>query len=109
MQIIVAYQAGGGTDTLARVLSAPLSRALGKPVTVQNVPGGGGQVAATTVLRDGLEGLTILATNEPDLSMSTVFAQPPYRLADSSQVAMVDLQDPRIFLVQTRLEPRELR
>ncbi len=82
MQILVAYGAGGGTDTLARLLAPSLSKILGKPVTVQNLPGGGGQVAATDVMRDGADGLAILATNEPDLFMSTVFNKPPYKGGD---------------------------
>ena len=99
MQILVAFGAGGDTDTLARLLAPSLSKILGKPVTVQNLPGGGGQVAATTVLRDGADGLAILATNEPDLFMSTVFNKPPYKGGDL-QTIMVDVLDPRIMLVQ---------
>jgi tripartite-type tricarboxylate transporter receptor subunit TctC len=100
VQILVAYAAGGGTDTLARLLAPLLSNVLGQPVTVQNLPGGGGQVAATTLLRDGGDGLSILATNEPDLSMSTVVATPPYAVSDF-QVIMVDMMDPRVMLVQS--------
>ena len=99
VQIVVAYGPGGGTDTLARLLAPSLSKALNRPVTVQNLPGGGGQVAATTLLRDGGDGLTILATNEPDLSISTVFSKPTYKITDF-QVIMVDMVDPRIMLVQ---------
>jgi putative tricarboxylic transport membrane protein len=99
VQILVAYGAGGGTDTLARLLAPSLSKILGKPVTVQNLPGGGGQVAATAVMRDGVEGLAILATNEPDLFMSTVFSRPPYKSTDLQSI-MVDVRDPRIMLVK---------
>lgn len=99
VQILVAYGPGGGTDTLARLLAPPLAKILGKPVTVQNLPGGGGQVAAAAVLRDGGDGLAILATNEPDLFMSTVFGKPPYKSTDLRTI-MVDLQDPRVLLVQ---------
>jgi tripartite-type tricarboxylate transporter receptor subunit TctC len=99
VQILVAFGAGGGTDTLARLLAQPLSKILGRPVTVQNLPGGGGQVAAATVMRDGADGLAILATNEPDLFMSTVFNKPPYKSGDL-QTIMVDVLDPRIMLVQ---------
>jgi tripartite-type tricarboxylate transporter receptor subunit TctC len=99
VQILVAYGPGGGTDTLARLLAQPLSKILGKPVTVQNLPGGGGQVAATAVMRDGADGLAILATNQPDLFMSTVFNRPPYKAGDLQPI-MVDVVDPRIMLVK---------
>jgi len=98
VQILVAFAAGGGTDTLARLIAPSLSTILGQPVTVENLPGGGGQVAATTLLRDGADGHAILATNEPDLFMSTVFAKPPYTGSDF-QVIMADVFDPRILLV----------
>jgi tripartite-type tricarboxylate transporter receptor subunit TctC len=99
VQILVAYGAGGGTDTLARLLAPSLAKILGKPVTVQNLPGGGGQVAATAVMRDGNEGLAILATNQPDLFMSTVFSRPPYKSGDLQPI-MVDVLDPRVMLVK---------
>ena len=99
LQIVVGYGPGGGTDTMARLIAPSLQKILNRPVTVQNAPGGGGQVGATTVLRDGQEGLAILALNEPDLFMGTVFATPPYKHADF-QTIMVDLVDPRVMLVQ---------
>jgi tripartite-type tricarboxylate transporter receptor subunit TctC len=103
VQILVAYAPGGGTDTLARILAGPLSKILNRPVTVQNLPGGGGQVAAAALLRDGADGSAILATNEPDLFMSTLFNKPPYKSTDF-QTIIVDVQDPRVFLVQKSSE-----
>ena len=99
VQILVAYGPGGGTDTLARMLAPSLSKILSRPVTVQNLPGGGGQVAATTLLRDGGDGHAVLATNEPDLSISAVFNKAPYKRSDF-QVVVVDVVDPRVMLVQ---------
>lgn len=107
VQILVAYGAGGGTDSLARLLAPSLSKILGRPVVVQNMPGGGGQVAATTLLRDGGDGSAIMATNEPDLSMSTVFASPSYKLNDFQHI-MVDVVDPRIILVKNDSEIKTL-
>ncbi|MCG8355287.1 MAG: tripartite tricarboxylate transporter substrate binding protein [Kiloniellales bacterium] len=99
VQIIVAYGAGGGTDRQARLLAAPLEAILGTPVTVQNLPGGGGQVAATALLREAPDGHTILAGNQPDINMSVAIKNAPYELEDL-QVILVDLFDPRILLVR---------
>jgi|GEM_PF-1342316 len=99
VQIIVAYGAGGGTDRQARLLAGPLEKILGQPVTVQNMPGGGGQVAATALLRQAADGYTILAGNQPDLNMSVAIKKAPYKIEDL-QVILVDLFDPRILLVQ---------
>ena len=99
VKLLVAYGAGGGTDRQARLLAGPLQEILGQPVTVQNMPGGGGQVAATALLREKTDGHTILAANQPDLNMSVAFKNAPYKTTDL-QVILVDLFDPRILLVK---------
>ena len=99
VMIVVSYGAGGGTDRQARLLAEPLEEILGEPVTVQNLPGAGGQVAAAALLREAPDGHTVLATNQPDLIMSVITANAPYALEDF-QVIMVDLFDPRVLLVQ---------
>lgn len=99
VQIIVSYGAGGGTDRLARLLAEPLSAELGVPVTVQNMPGAGGQVAAAAMLREKPDGQIIWAGNQPDLYMGPVIEGAPYKVEDL-QVIMVDLIDPRVMLVQ---------
>lgn len=66
----MGYPPGGGSDVLARLLSEPLAKLLGRSVIVKNVPGASGQIAATTLLRDGGDGLSILAINHPDLLMA---------------------------------------
>jgi tripartite-type tricarboxylate transporter receptor subunit TctC len=103
VQIVVAYGAGGGTDRQARLLAAPLEKILGQPVTVQNMPGGGGQVAITALLREKPDGYTIVAGNQPDINLSVVLNKAPYKLEDL-QVIMVDQFDPRILLVRKESE-----
>ena len=99
VQIIVGYKAGGGTDRQARLLAPALEKILGQPVVVQNLPGGGGEVALTALLRETADGHTIMAGNQPDINMATVLRSASYKLEDL-EVIMADLFDPRILLVQ---------
>jgi tripartite-type tricarboxylate transporter receptor subunit TctC len=44
VKIVVAYAAGGGTDSIARVIAQSLSLRIGQPVIVENRPGAGGSL-----------------------------------------------------------------
>jgi tripartite-type tricarboxylate transporter receptor subunit TctC len=57
--IMVGFGAGGGTDTLARLVAKNAEAALGQPIVVENVPGGGGIVAATKLMNADPDGYTI--------------------------------------------------
>lgn len=100
LQIIVGYSAGGGSDTLARVLADAVTRESGRTVVVRNVAGAGGQIAATTLLREGGDGSAILAINQPDLQLA-VMRDPAALKAGDFQIVMADVRDPRVILVKT--------
>ena len=57
--IVVPYSAGGPTDTLARLMSEPMRKALGQTVVVENVTGAGGSIATGRVVRAAPDGYTI--------------------------------------------------
>ncbi|WP_172975882.1 tripartite tricarboxylate transporter substrate binding protein [Sulfitobacter sp. THAF37] len=57
--VLVGFGAGGGTDTLARLIGKEAEAALGQPVVIENVPGGGGVVAATKLMTAEPDGYTI--------------------------------------------------
>ena len=58
--LMVSAAPGGTTDLAARMISDPLSKALGKPVVVENRPGGAGAIAASAVKRARPDGYTLL-------------------------------------------------
>jgi tripartite-type tricarboxylate transporter receptor subunit TctC len=49
--LVVPYAAGGGTDTVARLIGERMSRALGQTVVIENVVGGGSTLANDRVAR----------------------------------------------------------
>lgn len=101
LQIVVGYPPGGSTDAFARLISVPLSSALnGRNVLVRNVPGAGGQIAATTLLREGGDGSTVLAINQPDLNLAIARGNGGFKATDF-RVIMADLHEPRVFLVKS--------
>ena len=60
IRLLVGYNAGGGVDALARMLSARLPAVLGQQVVVENRAGATGMIAADLVARSAPDGYTIL-------------------------------------------------
>ncbi|MFJ1258465.1 Bug family tripartite tricarboxylate transporter substrate binding protein [Cupriavidus sp. CuC1] len=59
LTIVVPFPAGGVTDMIARQMAQQMQAGLGKPVVVENRPGGGGQIAAQSVKRADADGYTM--------------------------------------------------
>jgi tripartite-type tricarboxylate transporter receptor subunit TctC len=68
--IIVPYAAGGGVDTVARVIADELRAKWNKSVVVENVPGASGMIAAARVTRATPDGHTILLAAAGEISVN---------------------------------------
>ena len=65
VQMIVPWAAGGGSDTVARMIAAGLEKELGQPVNVVNRTGGNGMTGHSAIATATPDGYTIgLATSE---------------------------------------------
>lgn len=60
IRMVVPFPAGGGTDSLARLLSTALTNKLNWVVTVDNKPGAGGNLALDTVAKAKPDGYTFV-------------------------------------------------
>src|SRR5262245_14112481 len=63
VRIVVPYPAGGGTDTLARLLADQLSRKWGQPAIVENIGGAAGNIGSAEVARAMPDGYTLLLSS----------------------------------------------
>lgn len=68
--LIVPNPPGGNTDILARIFAAPLAKALGHPVVVENRAGAGGVIGMTAAARAPADGHTLGLGNLSDLVIS---------------------------------------
>lgn len=87
--VVVAYPAGGGTDTAIRSMTEILSRELGQNILVQNVGGAGGGVAATQVMSRDADGYTLLATNSTSITLAPLVERTAYTIDDFEHVAIL--------------------
>src|SRR5215468_5585636 len=76
--IVVPYSAGGGTDTVARLVGDQMSRALGQAVLIENVVGAGGTRANERVARSQPDGATVLINHVALLAAPGLFTNLRY-------------------------------
>ena len=81
ISIIVPWDAGGGVDTIMRILKPSLEKELGSTVDIVNRPGGGSQTGLTRCVTAPADGYTLCATSMP--STNVTYGDPkrgaPYR------------------------------
>ncbi|AMN39854.1 Bug family tripartite tricarboxylate transporter substrate binding protein [Rhodoplanes sp. Z2-YC6860] len=79
IHIVVGNAAGGGIDTIIRLIQPMLAERLGQPIIVDNRPGGSNIVAAQAVAKSAPDGYTLLAGSVGMLTINpAVFAKLPY-------------------------------
>ena len=71
--IVVPYSAGGGTDTVARLIGEQMSRAIGRTVLIENQVGGGSTIANDRVARSAPDGSTVLINHVALLAAPSLF------------------------------------
>lgn len=69
IKIIVGFQAGGNTDSLARVIGTILSESLGRPVIIENKPGASGRIAVEYAAASKPDGSTLLISPQGPLTL----------------------------------------
>ncbi len=60
VRLVEPFGAGGGPDLVARAIAGPLSALWGRPVDVENHPGGGSTAAPALVAKAPADGHTLL-------------------------------------------------
>ena len=70
IKIIVCVPAGGGVDTVTRVIAEGLEKELGQPVVVENRAGAAGNIGANVVYHSDPDGYTLLAAQPSPLTVN---------------------------------------
>jgi tripartite-type tricarboxylate transporter receptor subunit TctC len=109
IRMVVAFPPGGPVDVIARLVAPKITDALGQQVVIENVGGGGGNIAAQRVVKSAPDGYTVLAH-------SSAYAVNPALLGsvgfdaekDMIPVAVVASQ-PNLIIVQADFPARTLQ
>ncbi len=101
VKIVVPFTAGSATDILGRTIGQKLSEMWGQPVVIENKPGAGGTIGATTVAKSPPDGYTLLVHSAAQAVNPAIYPALPYDTEkDFVEVAMLGGQ-PNVLVVGT--------
>jgi tripartite-type tricarboxylate transporter receptor subunit TctC len=110
VHLVVPYAPGGPVDVSARLIAAPLQKALGQPVIIDNKPGAGGNIGADFVAKSSPDGHTLvmgaIATHAINPALYRNFPYDPVR--DFVPVALV-VQVPNVLVVNNDVPARSVQ
>ena len=89
LRFIVPYPAGGGTDTIARLIGTQLTQRWGQPVVVENKPGASGMLGNDIVAKAPGDGYTVLMGITAVVQIPALYKKVPYKLADLAPVSQI--------------------
>jgi tripartite-type tricarboxylate transporter receptor subunit TctC len=109
LKIIVPAQPGGGLDLVGRTFADVLGRALEQPVVVENVSGGGGQIATQATARAAPDGYTLMVGYVGTHGTNPAVRKMPYdAVRDFTAIAMVG-GTPNILVVHPSLPATDIK
>jgi tripartite-type tricarboxylate transporter receptor subunit TctC len=80
VRVVVPYAPGGPTDTITRLLAQKMTEHVGQQFYVENIGGGGGNIAMGRVARMAPDGYTLLMINPSYVVNPTLYGKVPYEL-----------------------------
>ena len=105
--IIVPLAAGTGMDTLVRLYSDQLSKALGKPVIVDNRPGAALMLGVTALSKAPADGYTLGIATAPAMAINpTLYKQVNYDVDKDFTPISLYVKSPFILVISPTMGPR---
>lgn len=90
IKMMVAFQAGGGVDTMARLLAEELSARQGWEIIPENLPGKGGATMAAELNGEPADGLSIGVTVDEAMTYGVqAIRNPGYTLEDFDYISTI--------------------
>lgn len=109
MRIVLPLSAGSGVDTIVRAASGALSKALGQPVVVENLPGAGGVVGTQAITKAAADGTTIGVVSNNHVINPAVYKKLPFDpIADITPISVVG-STPFVLVTNPKVPARNVK
>jgi tripartite-type tricarboxylate transporter receptor subunit TctC len=108
VRFVVPYAAGGPTDVITRLIAQKLSDRAGKQFFVENIGGGGGNVAMGRVAKMPADGYTLLMVNPSYVINPTLYGKVPYEMGKSFDLVTLAVATTLVIAVHPSVPARTL-
>ncbi|MGC1448350.1 MAG: tripartite tricarboxylate transporter substrate binding protein [Xanthobacteraceae bacterium] len=89
--LVSPFPPGGPSDTAARLVAAPMSKALGQQVIVDNLTGAGGVIGTDHVAKAAPDGYTLIVSGSGTHAAAEYLKKDlPYRSTDFEQIGLIN-------------------
>ena len=107
--VVVPFTAGGPTDTVARLISAPMSKSLNTQVIVENVGGAGGTIGAARVAKAPPDGYTLLLHHIGQSTAPSLYRKLPFDpIKDFEPIGLIN-EVPMTLVSRKDFPPKDLK
>jgi Tripartite tricarboxylate transporter family receptor/Molybdopterin-binding domain of aldehyde dehydrogenase len=106
VRVIVPYPAGGGADTVSRILLAKLSDGLGQQFVIENRGGAGGTIGAAVAAKADRDGYTVLYDATAFSVNPSLYARLPYDALNDFQPVFLASLVPNLLVVHPSVEAK---
>jgi tripartite-type tricarboxylate transporter receptor subunit TctC len=109
VRIVVPYAPGGPTDVVTRLIAAKLADRTGKQYFVENVGGGGGNIAMGRVAKMPADGYTLLMINPSYVINPTLHREIPYRFGQDFDMVSLAVLTTHVIAVHPSVPARTMK
>jgi tripartite-type tricarboxylate transporter receptor subunit TctC len=109
ISLIVPFTAGGPTDTVARLIAQPMSKALNGQMIVENVGGAGGTIAANRVAKAAPDGYTLFIHHVGHSTAPSLYRKLHYdAINDFEPIGLIN-EVPMTLIARKDFPPKDLK
>jgi tripartite-type tricarboxylate transporter receptor subunit TctC len=109
IRVIIPLGAGGGTDTLTRIIAPKISEFLGQHIIVDNRPGAGTQIGTELAARAAPDGYTLLNVDTSFPSNPSLHRKLPYDSAKDFAPVSLLASAPVVLVVHSSVPAQTLK
>ncbi|OGA51270.1 MAG: hypothetical protein A3G24_02180 [Betaproteobacteria bacterium RIFCSPLOWO2_12_FULL_62_13] len=108
IRMIVPFPAGGGVDTMGRILGQKLADSIGKSIIIENRGGANGNIGTGIAAKAPNDGYTLLLTGAGLVTNPSLYSEVPFDpVKDFDPISLIALA-PNILVVHPSLPPKSV-